>query len=192
MRIFIGIELDEAARDAAADAAAQVRRRVERAAPDLSARWIGRENLHVTIWFLGERSEEQTAAVVGALRGETFSSPAFRLTLTGCGAFPPAGPPRILWIGAGEGTKATQRLHGELGARLAPLGYVPERRDYTPHLTIARIKHVPPGATRDLRAVLGPMGPDVGTSQVTAVTLFQSRLSPKGASYEPLLRVPLV
>jgi 2'-5' RNA ligase len=83
-------------------------------------------------------------------------------------------------------------LHGELAARLRPFGIEPERRGYSAHLTIARVRDVP-GGDRDghLRGAFRATPAVAGQSRVTAVTVFRSRLSPKGASYEPLLRVPL-
>jgi 2'-5' RNA ligase len=84
-----------------------------------------------------------------------------------------------------------RRLYGEVGERLAPLGYVPEERPYAAHLTIARIRDPVPGSSRSVREILTALPADCGTSRVAAVTLFRSHLSPKGAAYEPLLRVPL-
>jgi len=78
-------------------------------------------------------------------------------------------------------------LYNELAARLGPLGLQPERRPYSAHLTIARIKAWP-HRTKRLEGVVA----DAGRCRISAVTVFRSRLSPKGASYDPLLRVPLV
>jgi len=68
------------------------------------------------------------------------------------------------------------------------LEFEPERRSYSPHLTLARVKA---SQARDVRNVLRDLAADAGHCRITAVTVFRSRLSSKGAAYEPLVRVPL-
>ena len=116
--------------------------------------------------------------------------PAFELAVRGCGAFPRSGPPRVLWIGTAEGTTAMVAAHAALARRLAPLGYLPETRAYSPHVTLARVKE-PGRAARAVRQALADDPADCGRTIAGALTLFRSRLSPHGAVYEPLLRVPL-
>jgi 2'-5' RNA ligase len=95
-------------------------------------------------------------------------------------------------MGLGEGLDGLRALHEETGRRLAPLGYEPEHREYSAHLTLARVKEGPPrSSVADFRRLLREVPADAGRSRVAAVTLFRSRLSPKGAAYEPVLRVPL-
>jgi RNA 2',3'-cyclic 3'-phosphodiesterase len=191
MRLFIGVELDHRVKVVAADVAERLRQRLQRATRDLQARWTAPENLHITLWFIGEASDSEGEAIVEALTQPTWSIPAFPLVVAGCGAFPPSGRPRVFWIAVQQGTQEMRRLYAEVAARLAPVGYVPEGREYTPHLTIARVKDAGRGSLREIRSMLAQLPADCGTSRVTAVTLFRSRLSPKGATYEPLLRVPL-
>ena len=191
MRLFAGVELDSPVKASAVDVAVRLRDRLHRVAPDLQARWVPADNLHVTLWFIGEVDAARGVAIQQALAGAPFPTAAFDLALAGCGAFPPSGPPRVFWIGAERGTGEMAALYGEVGARLAPLGFVPERRAYTAHLTIARVKDPGRGTSRAVRAALDATPAACGVSRVSAVTLFQSRLSPKGAAYEPLLRVPL-
>jgi 2'-5' RNA ligase len=102
--------------------------------------------------------------------------------------FPPHGDPRVFWIGVGAGGDSMIALYNELAARLKPLGFEPERRPYSAHLTIARVKAC---QSRKVRDVVRDLAADAGRCRVHAVTVFRSRLSPKGASYEPLLRVAL-
>ena len=80
--------------------------------------------------------------------------------------------------------------HAALARRLAPLGYLPEARAYSPHVTLARVKE-PGRAARAVRQALADDPADCGRTIAGALTLFRSRLSPHGAVYEPLLRVPL-
>jgi 2'-5' RNA ligase len=191
MRIFIGVELDERTKAAAAGVVERLRRRLHRAAPDLQARWVAPANLHLTLWFIGEVAEGEAARTSAALSASPFETAAFDLELAGCGAFPPSGPPRVFWIGVRAGGDRMVDLHREVEHRLRPLGYEPERRGYTAHLTVARVKDAGRGPSRTVRDALAALPGDCGVCRIDAVTLFRSRLSPRGAAYEPLLRVPL-
>ena len=191
MRLFVGIELDEAVRAAAATAALELRARLDTRAPGFTARWIDRANLHITLWFIGEFADERLVQISDALR-RPFDVAPFSLALTGCSAFPPSGAPRVLWIGTTKGTEAMRELYGRIEDRLVPLGFAAERRPYTPHLTIARVKDPGRASGRVIRDAITAVPASCGESAVNAVTLFRSRLSPRGAAYEPLLRVPLM
>ena len=190
MRLFVGIELDEAMRAAADDAAGRLRGRLKREQLHVDARWIPPENLHVTIWFIGEVQDARAHEIQTSLEPAFHIAP-FDLGVGGTGAFPPIGEPRVFWFGITAGLDSLQRVYAEVGERFRRLGIEPERRSYSPHLTIARVKDVRRGAAREIRDVLARTPADCGTCRVSAVTLFRSRTSPKGAAYEPLLRVPL-
>jgi 2'-5' RNA ligase len=154
------------------------------------------------LWFIGEVSEDRAAAILQTMN-TPFLTPGFDLEIRGVGAFPAHGAPRVLWIGVGAGQESAIALHGELAARLQPLGFEPEGRAYAAHLTMARVKAWPEPAKQGkpkrrsgvnrgaLREVLREFPADAGRCRIDAVTVFRSRLSPKGAAYEPLLRVPL-
>lgn len=192
MRLFIGVELDDTVKAAAADAAARLRTRLARAVPALPARWTPADNLHVTLWFIGEVKDPGVERLEYALQDRSFRVPAFDLTAEGWGAFPASGPPRVLWIGVTNGAPQLAALHAGLGERLAPLGYDPEKRPYFAHLTMARIKEPGRGTSRPVREALAGSAAAFGTCRIAAVTLFQSHLSPRGATYEPRLRVRLM
>jgi 2'-5' RNA ligase len=105
--------------------------------------------------------------------------------------FPVSGPPRALWLGVRAGDQSLSQLHQELGIRLARLGFPPDTRDYSAHLTVARFKDIRRRDGAAVRSLLGANTTVVGECTVTSVTLFRSHLSPKGSHYEHLLRVPL-
>lgn len=190
MRLFVAAEPSEAVRASAAMCVSRLRARLESGGIS-GLRWVTTENLHLTVWFLGEVSEARTEAVLVALR-PPLDTPAFDLHLAGFGAFPPSGPPRVLWMGVTKGLEALASAHEGVGDRLAPWGFRPEGRAYSAHLTVARVKEAPHGAARAaLRAALAGTDADAGSSRIDALTVFRSRTHPKGAVYEPLLRVPL-
>jgi RNA 2',3'-cyclic 3'-phosphodiesterase len=189
VRLFVGVELDDAQRGACATAIGALQRQLGRLR-SLSVRWIADENLHITLWFLGELKDDAAERVMEAMRSPWTLAP-FTFTIAGGGAFPPSGLPRIVWLGVTEGAASLEDAYRDLAARFAPLGYEAERRPYHPHVTIGRVKDADRMGARKVRDVLRELEFTTGSQRVTAVTLFRSRLSPQGARYEPLLRVPL-
>jgi 2'-5' RNA ligase len=188
VRLFVAVEIDPAVRAAAAAAGEALRARLDHA---VDARWIPEQNLHITLWFIGEVADERVPALLASLDAPFAVAP-FDLEIDGLGAFPPSGPPRVFWLGVRRGGDALAALHGEMSRRLEPHGFIPERRPYSAHLTIARVRETGRrGGLAAVRRALSSGLSHAGTSRVTAVTVFRSRLSPKGASYEPVLRVPL-
>lgn len=189
MRLFVGVELDETQRWACATAIKDLDRKLA-GLRHLNVRWVPAENLHLTLWFLGELKEEPAQRVIDAVKGPWNIEP-FTLAVNGAGAFPPSGAPRIIWVGVTEGAGPLVRAYRELADRFGPLGYEAERRPYHPHVTIGRVKEADRGASQKARDALQQFAVTAGSRRVEAITLFLSRLSPNGAQYEPLLRVPL-
>ena len=190
MRLFIGVELSDDLRNRAGTLAARLRRDAERAAPEAVVRWVETGNLHITVWFFGEVREPQDQALLAALQSSLSVAP-FSLRLSGAGAFPPSGPPRSLWLGLAEGRDGLFAVHDALRDRLAPLGFQPEGRAYSPHLTIARVKDVQKDDGATLRRLLRETSDDVGACDVRHATLFRSRTTPAGSRYEVLRRIEL-
>jgi RNA 2',3'-cyclic 3'-phosphodiesterase len=169
----------------------RLRERLDAAGGPSRIRWVPPANLHLTVWFLGEVSDARAGAVLDALR-PPLDLARFDLHIARFGAFPPSGPPRVLWMGLATGLEELARARDQVGARLEPWGFPPEGRAYSAHLTIARMKEGPHGAERAaLREALGHEPADAGRCRLEELTVFRSRTSPTGAVYEPLLRVPL-
>lgn len=190
MRLFVGVELSDQMKSAAAGASERLQAALKKAGLHVHARWVPAENLHVTLWFIGEVNDDRASAVRDSLSAPFPLAP-FTLHAQGLGAFPPSGPPRVFWIGITSGTQELAALYAALAARLVPLGFEAEHRAYSAHVTLARIKDVPRGASADVRRILATTKADAGTGLVSAATLFRSRVSSKGSTYEPLLRIPL-
>lgn len=191
MRLFVAADPSEEVKARAATCAARLRERLEHGRAADGIRWIPPTAMHLTVWFLGEVSEPRAGAVLDAL-APSVARPAFDLHVSGFGAFPPSGPPRVLWMGVTGGLDDLARLHDEIGARLQPWGFPPEGRPYSAHLTIARVKAPLQGAARSaLRHAVAHEPGDAGSCRIDHLTVFRSRTSPSGAVYEPLLRVPL-
>ena len=189
MRLFAGVELPPEIRAGCATAAAAIASRLEEAGVRTRIRWTPERNLHVTLWFFGHVDEPGQARIAAAMSAP-WLTPAFPAAIGGAGAFPPSGPPRILWLGLQQGGDAFAALYRELAPRVGPLGFPAERRAYHPHITIGRVKETTRDSAR-IRATLPGIAPPAQTFEVRSITLFHSQLSSRGSAYEPLLRVPL-
>ena len=177
-------------RDAAASVIAELRRTLD-GHDGGRVRWVPAENLHLTIWFLGEVSDTRATSILEAL-GPPVPEPPFALHLAGLGTFPPSGAPRVVWMGVAEGLPALARLNEEVGRRLAPWGFTAESRPYSAHLTLARVRDgAPPAVRKILREAIARSPAEAGRCRIDHLTVFRSRTSPSGARYEALLRVPL-
>jgi 2'-5' RNA ligase len=141
MRVFVGIELPDAIKEQAAKAADDLRTRLRKTAPRADVRWVNAANLHITLWFIGEIDEPRVQRVSTAL-SVPYRSGRFDLRIEGAGAFPPSGAPRVFWLGIRTGREDLIVLHSEVQDRLVIQGFEPERRPYSPHLTLARVKDI--------------------------------------------------
>ena len=187
-RLFVALEPPEPVRRRLAAVADALRRGAGRAADDV--RWVRPENVHLTIQFLGAVPEERVGAVEQALRDAAAGARPLSLTLRGAGGFPNARRPRVLWAGLEGDVAALAALAADLGARLAKLGFPPEERAFSPHLTLGR--------ARDGRGAPGLAGAlaragetDVTPWRAAELVLFESHLSPHGPRYEAIARAPL-
>jgi len=187
MRLFLAVELDRAVIDEAQRAIEVLDERLRKT---IRASWIPPKNMHLTVRFIGHVPDEHVKPVVEAV-GSPLELGAFDVALGQCGVFPPHGPPRVLWIGLDQGLLELRRLHEAFNDRLAPLGFEPEKRPFSAHLTLARMKDAPRGSAVVVRDAVSRVRVAPLRSRISDVVLFQSRLSPKVALYEPLLRVPL-
>ncbi len=182
MRLFVAVDLDQAVRAAAADVA---RRLAPVAEHGGSVGWVKPENMHLTLKFLGEVDDARVPEVAARVKAP-YDVAAFDVSFSGVGLFPPSGPVRVVWIGMTAGVEPLQALQQEVEARLGPLGFPAETRGFQAHLTLGRFR-IP--APRSIRAAIeGVRAGNVGACRIDHVTLYQSRLSPRGATYTPLER----
>jgi 2'-5' RNA ligase len=187
VRLFVAVDIGAVLSARAAELSRELQGRAAEGAPRAKITWIPADRLHLTVRFIGEVDEEKAPAVCEALKAPVEVA-AFDLTLAGAGAFPKGGSPRVLWAGVTEGREELLAIEQEVTSRLAPLGIPEEERGYSPHLTLARVRE--PAGLRTTRLLEGLMDHSIGTARIDAITLFQSKLSPKGPTYTPLLRIP--
>ncbi len=188
MRLFVAVEIGEKLARGAATLSEELERRATAAAKRAKVTWIPADRMHLTIRFIGEVDDGQASMVREAL-AEPLAIAPFSLTLSGAGTFPKSGTPRVVWLGVTEGREPLLRVEREITARLTPLGIPDEDRAYSPHLTLARVRD--PAGLKSAHLLDGLTDRRIGTAHIDAITLFQSKLSPKGPTYTPLLHTPL-
>ncbi len=180
-RLFTAIDLDHCTRAELERALRPVR---EQAPAQL--RWLAPESWHFTLQFLGAVQDAAVAALGDACARAASAQAPFELELSGAGTFASARAARVVWIGVSRGAEAMAALYDALTAQTGPLGFPPEARPYSPHLTVARCKR-----PLRLEALLGAVELVPLAIQVSELTLFRSHLSSQGARYEALSRYPL-
>ena len=180
MRTFIAVEIDEAVRRRAAQLSRALASALERGGDRRTVAWVAPQNLHLTLRFLGEIDAAAVEAVKGRLAAP-LETPAFDVGLSGLGTFPPAGPPRVVWLAVSGGAKGLSDVSVEVDSRLAGLGLPKEERGFHAHLTLGRVKR--PVGSRLSEAIAAAGAADAGRCLVDHVTLFESRLAPSGATY---------
>ena len=188
MRLFVAIEIGEELRRELSRTLDELKRRIEQSAPHARVTWVTPEQLHLTVRFIGQADAEGCQKVLASL-ARPLAVPAFELAIENTGTFPPRRPPRVIWAGISRGLEPLRALEHEVRGRLDAIIPPGDDREYHPHLTLGRVKN--PAGLRPAvllegleRAVFGPV-------RVDAVTLFESRLSPKGPTYIALGRSPL-
>lgn len=145
-------------------------------------RWVNYENLHITLKFLGYCNNEQILDVQRTVSKCTKNIQSFSYELSGLGAFPNEKNARVLWAGIKDEEKNFIKIYKLLERNLAKRGFEKERRDYSPHITIARSKR-----RQNIRNFLSELdlekfeNPPLQLND--RITLYKSVLSPQGASY---------
>src|SRR3981081_4280743 len=129
MRIFIALDIEDSIRE-------RIARFVEGVhgfAPD--ARWVRPESMHITLKFIGEKSEQAVGEIKQAL--ETGGSGAVEIRFRGHGFFPTAKAPRVFWIGIEAGPQLAS-LASAVDEKMVSLRIPKEEHVFSPHLTLAR------------------------------------------------------
>ena len=179
MRTFIAIELGDQVIKALEDMIGSLRKLGGH------VKWVKPHNLHLTMKFLGEVSADQIPPIQTTIQMAAAGQPEFTFTVRGTGTFPSGSrSPKVLWVGI-ESQPALLLLQQELESELQKLGFPQEKRPFSPHLTIGRVRN-----SRDLNPVLTALesrsDSDFGTVPADRLILFKSTLKPAGAEYTSL------
>ena len=159
---------------------------------DSGIKWVPLDNFHLTLKFLGEVDNVEIPAVCKAIRRVTDQIEPFELRFVGTGGFPNADKPRILFIGVGDPTGQLVRMVGDMEKEFADLGFKPEPRDYTPHLTLGRTRSNSRRADGELVDAMRSMNVnEIGEMVVEEVQLMASFLDKSGPTYQVMATIEL-
>lgn len=146
------------------------------------------DNLHVTLKFLGDVEASRKEELAGVVEKAALATRQFRTELVGLGVFPHAARPSVVWAGF-EGTQQFNTLSAQLETGFEAVGFTPEARTFTAHVTLARLKGRPP---RELAGFLEQFREErFGTVTIDRLILFRSELLLDGPHYTALAEVPL-
>lgn len=182
MRLFVALEIPAAVRD---NLAAQIKELRDSSAPlaDKRPRWVRPENLHVTLKFIGEVAPDRLDSISRALSAIRSDAPV-DLQFRGLGFFPDEKYPRVLWAGLSASANLPM-LAVDIDGALKAQGIAPDKRTFTPHLTLARFE--PPGLHEKLRAAIQKKSDrEFGAFQARGFHLIESKLKLTGAEYASL------
>lgn len=189
MRLFVALDIDDRIRACIARFVEKVREFT----PD--ARWVRPESLHVTLKFIGEKSEDEMENIKRGL--QSISAGTIGMNICGLGFFPGPRMPRVFWVGIQAGAALTS-LAASIDDKLSPLGISKEEHAFSPHLTLAR-GGAGSGFPRKLKSDSPNRGfqrlqeqlavlptPEFGTMTAREFFLYQSQLSSGGSKYTKL------
>lgn len=184
MRLFVSVDLPEDLADAVEN--------VQSGFADASGLdFTDPEQAHVTLKFLGEVDDSRVDEVSNAIEDaiEASGVDPFSVTYGGLGVFPSLDYISVLWLGVEDGGAELTRLHEAIEDRTVELGFDPEDHEFTPHVTLARMKHA--GGKEIVQDGVREQDPTVGTTRVEEVRLTKSELTQAGPEYSTVERFPL-
>ncbi|MEM9411726.1 MAG: RNA 2',3'-cyclic phosphodiesterase [Planctomycetota bacterium] len=185
IRTFIAVDVSSAIKNSAA----KVIHRLSADAVDFN--WVEKENLHITLNFLGDVEEAEVPAVCRLVEKTVTDFGSFELEVRGLGCFPKPEKPRVMWMGVEAGGRELIELNGRLAEALETMRFPRERNDYRPHLTLGRIRRggrwspVLSEAVNDGYKVPG------GSMIVNQVVVYSSYLDRIGPTYTAMSRIDL-
>ena len=156
-------------------------------------KWVNPEGVHLTLKFLGNIPFKQVTEISKAIEEAAQEISPFHLEISGLGAFPNLKQPRVLWVGIKGEIDNLLKLQQNIDSALASLSFAEEKRPFTPHLTLARLRERASSAERkgfgDL--VLSTSFENSYPFEIETISLMRSQLRPEGAIYTRLFDVKL-
>jgi RNA 2',3'-cyclic 3'-phosphodiesterase len=179
-RLFLAISLPEVV----VAKLQEIQGLLRKAAGRAQVRWTNREQLHLTMKFLGNVPVEQCSALLSAVNQTSASFPLLQLTAGRVGFFPDAQRPRVIWVGVEDPGGQLPKMHAAIEKAVAP--YSPEESEnrFQAHVTLARVKQMRrEEAERIAERATNFRSESFGCWTASHLDLIRSQLSSQGASY---------
>lgn len=179
IRSFIAVEIPDSVRNSLWESIAPLRQSLA------AVKWVERENLHVTLKFLGSLPPEDLKKVILVLKEIIPHWKPFLVTMGRWGAFPTMKRPRVIWLGIQSEGDRLSDMTQSVEKSLTQIGFKPEEKGIHLHLTLGRFRKAV-----DLTGKLeGEVSHLSYQFECQWVTLFQSKLSSRGPTYIPLEKI---
>ena len=175
MRLFVAITLDEAIRENLVSIQELIQKHLS------DVKLVERENIHLTLRFLGEVSEGILPQILEVL-AIINDYHCFEMGLRNIGAFPSVKRPRVIWVGCEDGFTIIKKIHQALESGFRKIGLQPDDKEFSAHITLARDKFPKPDNNFET-LVKEYANKSFGIQLVKQITLFQSTLTPNGPIY---------
>ena len=188
IRSFIAVDLPDSLIESLDRTSGQLQELLD----GLPVRWVPVQNIHLTLKFLGDVSEQNIEVIKTIVNTEAISHQVFEISVGQFGVFPTAARPRVLWVGV-EAPDELINLQRRIDMETARLGYAPDQREFSPHLTFGRVsRNATPQQVRKVSNLLRNFRIGfLGAARIEDVTLFRSDLGPNGAVYSKIYSAKL-
>ena len=184
IRSFIALDLPEDLRKGLQNLQDRVRKLTD------CVRWVKPDNIHLTLKFLGAIEESQVEPIGRILENMTTGIAPFKLQVKGFGAFPNARNPKVIWMGMDDNQQRVVLFQEKLEETLAAIGFAPEKRTYSPHLTLGRVKES--RGKREIEQLIEKYkDEDLGYFTAGSIVFYRSDLQPSGPVYSSLKSIQL-
>lgn len=147
------------------------------------------ENVHITLKFLGNTEEEQIDEIERIIKDAVKEINSFHIQLKGAGVFPNQNYIKVIWIGIEHGEEIAAIAH-KIDEQLSRLGFKKEKRGFSPHLTIARVKSAK-NKEKLLQIIEKYKDVEFGDIEVDSIKIKKSDLTPKGPIYTTLRKIKI-
>lgn len=183
IRTFIAISVPEQVKERISD----LQRKLKTRGGDV--KWVRPKSMHLTLKFLGDVEESRIDTIAETVREAVITQKPFTISVSGTGVFPHPGRPRVLWVGVEQGGETLIHLAEKIDRSCAALGFKPEKRKFSAHLTLGRVK-----SGKRIDEILRDMQAaefQGGSFPAEQIVVMKSELKPEGAQYTPLHYIKL-
>jgi len=188
IRAFIALDIPSEIQECLATVSNQFKEKIG----EVPVRWVDPEKIHLTLKFLGDVSLNNIEVLKESIRAEAYACKPLVFSVGGVGAFPKVRNPRVIWVGIEAPTEMIDLQRG-IDVQMSRIGYAPDRRPFSPHLTLGRVsRNAKSAEIRQISDVLSTSKIGfLGVGRVNAVHLYRSDLKPDGAVYTKLYSAQL-
>lgn len=182
LRLFIALHFPD-------DIKRQLGEIIEQARPKADGiKWVESKNMHLTLKFLGDTPEDMVSPIIGGIESAVGDCSACQITVEGFGGFPNLRKPRVIWAGM-NGAGPIVKLAGAINSELAGIGIEKDRKRFSPHITLGRVKR--PSNYSALADFFKNLNFLSESLILDSLALVKSTLTPSGPIYENVHKIEL-